>query len=216
MHACCSTRGRLRVRAGLIDPALPLLLGASAASAAVAGVLGGTVLLPRLKQLPERSLQLAAMRQRLLAQVGLLHHGQLTSCVCTKERGTWSHAQQLSLCPTRPEAASWPDRCVPLRNQQVLSSAAQHTALVKRMDALVTESCEDVRALGRLWQLRNKMQSVGVATSYGEGAVSGSLSLLHDPSSGHLPRMPTSCAKALQAGFVGCARGPNGEGCNRH
>jgi hypothetical protein len=35
------------------------------------------------------------------------------------------------------------------------------------MDALVGESCEGVRALARLWQLRNKMRSVGAAASYG-------------------------------------------------
>jgi hypothetical protein len=56
------------LHAGLIDPALPLLIGGAAAGAAAAGVLGSSVLLPRLKQLPERSLQLAGVRQRLLAQ----------------------------------------------------------------------------------------------------------------------------------------------------
>ena len=35
----------------------------------VAGVLGNSVLLPKLKQLPERALQLETVRQKLLAQV---------------------------------------------------------------------------------------------------------------------------------------------------
>ena len=55
--------------AGFINPALPLLIGGAVASAAVAGVLGNNVLLPKLKQLPEQSLQLETVRQKLLAQV---------------------------------------------------------------------------------------------------------------------------------------------------
>ncbi len=35
------------------------------------------------------------------------------------------------------------------------------------MDALVAEASDDVRVLARLWQLQNKMQSVGTAGSYG-------------------------------------------------
>lgn len=55
--------------AGLIDPALPLLIAGGVATVATTGVLGTTVLLPRLKQLPERLLQLETVRQKLLAQV---------------------------------------------------------------------------------------------------------------------------------------------------
>lgn len=113
MELPCAAR-----HAGLVDPALPLLIGGAVASAAVAGVLGNTVLLPRLKQLPERSLQLEAVRQRLLVQ---------------------------------------------------------HNALVERMDALVQETCDDVRALARLWQLQNKMQSVGAAAAYGAARTLGLL-----------------------------------------
>ncbi|BDA44546.1 hypothetical protein COCOBI_06-0220 [Coccomyxa sp. Obi] len=95
---------------GLIDPALPLLIAGGVATVATTGVLGTTVLLPRLKQLPERLLQLETVRQKLLAQ---------------------------------------------------------HNAIVVRMDALVAEASDDVRVLARLWQLQNKMQSVGTAGSYG-------------------------------------------------
>ncbi|EIE21316.1 hypothetical protein COCSUDRAFT_56538 [Coccomyxa subellipsoidea C-169] len=95
---------------GLIDPALPLLIAGGVATAATTGVLGTTVLLPKLKQLPERLLQLETVRQKLLAQ---------------------------------------------------------HNAIVERMDALVAEASDDVRVLARLWQLQNKMQSVGTGGSYG-------------------------------------------------
>jgi hypothetical protein len=43
----------------------------------------------------------------------------------------------------------------------------QHNAIVERMDALVAEASDDVRVLARLWQLQNKMQSVGTGGSYG-------------------------------------------------
>ena len=46
-------------------------------------------------------------------------------------------------------------------------SVLQHNAIVERMDALVAEASDDVRVLARLWQLQNKMQSVGTAGSYG-------------------------------------------------
>jgi hypothetical protein len=44
---------------------------------------------------------------------------------------------------------------------------AQHNALVARMDQLEGEAGEDVRLLARLWQLANKMESVGSEGSYG-------------------------------------------------
>lgn len=49
-----------------------------------------------------------------------------------------------------------------------MSVVPQHNAIVERMDALVAEASDDVRVLARLWQLQNKMQSVGAAGSYGE------------------------------------------------
>ncbi len=55
--------------AGLLNPAMPLLMLGAAASAATAGVLGSTVVIPRMRQLPEQSLQLETVRQKLLAQV---------------------------------------------------------------------------------------------------------------------------------------------------
>ena len=45
--------------------------------------------------------------------------------------------------------------------------AAQHNALVRCMDQLEAEAAEDVRLLARLWQLQNKMESVGSGASYG-------------------------------------------------
>ena len=44
----------------------------------------------------------------------------------------------------------------------------QHNALVSRVDQLEAEAGEVVRILARLWQLQNKMQSVGSSASYGE------------------------------------------------
>jgi hypothetical protein len=67
--------------AGLINPAMPLLIAGAVASAVTVGVLGSTVVIPRLKQLPEQSLQLETIRQKLLAQVrGLLSSVILHMC----------------------------------------------------------------------------------------------------------------------------------------
>jgi hypothetical protein len=52
----------------LIDPALPFLVTGALAAAAASAVAGSTLLLPRLKQLPDRVVDLAATRQRLLGQ----------------------------------------------------------------------------------------------------------------------------------------------------
>ena len=46
-------------------------------------------------------------------------------------------------------------------------AVSQHNALVERMDVLEGEACEDVRALARLWQLQNKMESIGAGGTYG-------------------------------------------------
>ena len=54
-------------------------------------------------------------------------------------------------------ALSGPDSCF----------RTQHNALVVRMDQLEGEAGEDVRLLARLWQLANKMESVGNEVSYG-------------------------------------------------
>ncbi|KAK9834837.1 hypothetical protein WJX81_002704 [Elliptochloris bilobata] len=93
----------------LIDPALPLLLAGGAAAALASGVLGRTVVLPRLKQLPPAAVRLETTRQKLLAQ---------------------------------------------------------HTLLAQRASELVDDASGDVRALARLWQLRNKMGAVGGNGTY--------------------------------------------------
>ena len=66
-HATASLMGALV--AALVDPALPLLLAGGAATALASGVLGRTVLLPRLKQLPLAVVRLETVRQTLLVQV---------------------------------------------------------------------------------------------------------------------------------------------------
>lgn len=43
----------------------------------------------------------------------------------------------------------------------------QHTLLAQRAGELVDDASADVRALARLWQLRNKMGSVGGSGTYG-------------------------------------------------
>ncbi|KAL4420877.1 hypothetical protein ABPG77_002836 [Micractinium sp. CCAP 211/92] len=53
---------------GLIDPALPLIVAGTVAATVGAGVAGNSLLLPRLKQLPERALEVQATRQKLLGQ----------------------------------------------------------------------------------------------------------------------------------------------------
>ncbi|PSC68405.1 SET domain-containing [Micractinium conductrix] len=52
----------------LIDPALPLIVAGAVAGTLATGVAGNSLLLPRLKQLPERVLEVPAARQKLLAQ----------------------------------------------------------------------------------------------------------------------------------------------------
>jgi hypothetical protein len=52
----------------LIDPALPFIAAGAVAATLATGVAGNSLLLPRLKQLPERMLEVQATRQKLLAQ----------------------------------------------------------------------------------------------------------------------------------------------------
>ncbi|GLC33999.1 hypothetical protein PLESTM_000142600 [Pleodorina starrii] len=56
----------------LLDPALPLLLAAGAASLAGSAAVGSTVLLPRLKQLPDARVRVELVRQQLLGQYNAL------------------------------------------------------------------------------------------------------------------------------------------------
>lgn len=53
---------------GLIDPVLPYLVAGAAATTIAAGVAANSLVLPRLRQLPARSVELQAMRQKLLSQ----------------------------------------------------------------------------------------------------------------------------------------------------
>lgn len=53
----------------LVDPNLPLLLAAGAATLVGTGVTGTNVLVPRLKQLPEERLRVESVRQRLLGHL---------------------------------------------------------------------------------------------------------------------------------------------------
>lgn len=52
----------------LIDPALPLLIAGGIAVTAASAVAGSSVLVPKLKQLPERIVEIQATRQKLLGQ----------------------------------------------------------------------------------------------------------------------------------------------------
>ncbi len=56
----------------LLDPAMPLLLAAGAASLASSAALGTNVLLPRLKQLPDAKVRVEFVRQQLLGQYNVL------------------------------------------------------------------------------------------------------------------------------------------------
>ena len=77
-HSASSCASNMPIRSAMLGvttlvmqvfPAMPLLILGAAASAATAGVLGSTVVIPRMKQLPEQSLQLDTVCQKLLAQV---------------------------------------------------------------------------------------------------------------------------------------------------
>ncbi len=52
----------------LIDPSLPALIAAGAVAVVGSGVAGRQLVVPKLKQLPERSVRVEAVRQQLLAQ----------------------------------------------------------------------------------------------------------------------------------------------------
>lgn len=56
----------------LLDPSLPLLIAAGATTLAGTAVAGSSVLVPRLKQLPESKLRVEAVRQQLLGQYSVL------------------------------------------------------------------------------------------------------------------------------------------------
>lgn len=69
-----------------------------------------------------------------------------------------------------PFSASWQTillRYLSHKTLLTLCALAQHNALVGRMDQLEAEAGEDVRVLARMWQLQNKMESVGSGASYG-------------------------------------------------
>lgn len=169
------------VRAALVDPALPLLLAGGAAAALASGVLGRTVLLPRLKQLPPAAVRLETVRQTLLAQVlvpPFLTHKELvwhelrrSSCSCP--RPTFAAArfalQRTGGCLHAEEDARSKHHIHAARASRCAdgSGAAQHTLLAQRAGELVGDASADVRALARLWQLRNKMGAVGGGGTYG-------------------------------------------------
>jgi hypothetical protein len=72
--------------AGLIDPALPLLIAGATAATVFSGVVGSTVVIPRLKQLPEPAVRVEGTRQMLLAQVNLFcfyHPLKYSDCAST-------------------------------------------------------------------------------------------------------------------------------------
>ncbi|KAF5840558.1 hypothetical protein DUNSADRAFT_16356 [Dunaliella salina] len=97
----------------LIDPSMPLMLAAGAGGLLGSAVLGNSLVLPRLRQLPDQALASEYMRQMLLQQYAQL--------------GT-------------------------------------------KVEAVLGECGEDIRVLARLWQLQNKMQSVGTMMSASYGA----------------------------------------------
>jgi len=97
----------------LIDPSMPLMLAAGAGGLLGSAVLGNSLVLPRLRQLPDQALASEYMRQTLLGQYAQL--------------GT-------------------------------------------KVEAVLGECGEDIRVLARLWQLQNKMQSVGASMSASYGA----------------------------------------------
>jgi hypothetical protein len=83
---------------GLIDPNLPLLVAAGAAAVAGSAVAGSTVLIPRLKQLPERSVKLEAMRQALLARyTALLGKSKAVQAQTSDELRTLARLWQLQV-----------------------------------------------------------------------------------------------------------------------
>eukprot|EP00878_Enallax_costatus_P010383 GHUV01010836.1.p1 GENE.GHUV01010836.1~~GHUV01010836.1.p1 ORF type:complete len:576 (+),score=142.43 GHUV01010836.1:158-1885(+) len=58
---------------GLIDPALPMMITGGIVAAAGSVIAGNTMLLPRLKQLPNSTVKLDSIRQQLLAQHAVLN-----------------------------------------------------------------------------------------------------------------------------------------------
>lgn len=132
-----------------------------AASLTGSVVAGNSLLVPRLKQLPERAVAAEYVRQTLLgqyAEVRVLVGGSEQS-LCTSPLG-------VGAC-RRCRARSWPLRC--WHRPRALLSFQNSTMLVlplraqlaSKVETVLSESNEDVRVLARLWQLQNKMQTVG-------------------------------------------------------
>jgi hypothetical protein len=92
----------------LIDPNLPLLVAAGAAAVAGSAVAGSTLLIPRLKQLPERSVKLEAMRQALLVRyTALLAKSKAALAQTSEELRTLARLWQLQVGSQGRREAGW-------------------------------------------------------------------------------------------------------------
>ena len=112
-----------------------------------AGVAGNSLLLPRLKQLPERLLEVQATRQKLLVQVG----PTASSGICSPALKA-SHALHTCCCWCRTHSAA--ATCQALFSTPHMPPGAtchlpQHTELEARINELVEGSVEDVLMLAR-------------------------------------------------------------------
>jgi hypothetical protein len=82
----------------LIDPNLPLLAAAGAAAVASSAVAGNTMLIPKLKQLPENAVKLEQMRQQLLRQyTALLGKSRAVQAQTSDELRTLARLWQLQV-----------------------------------------------------------------------------------------------------------------------
>lgn len=131
----------------LIDPALPLLAAGAVVATVAAGVAGNSLLLPRLRQLPARRLEVQAARQKLLGQVG-------PGCAVL----WWVAAAGASAVP--PAHARWPAPAPahlsaptlhppPFLPRYLATWPPQHTELEARINELVDGSVADVLMLAR-------------------------------------------------------------------
>lgn len=119
----------------LIDPVLPYLIAGAAATTAAVTVAGATVVLPKLKQLPERAVAVQVMRQKLLGQHVVLER-RVAQLVQETEEDVRTLARLWQL-QNKMGAASGGDATYAARLERVAAArAATEMRLGKRLEAV--------------------------------------------------------------------------------
>lgn len=180
----------------MVDERLPLLLAAGAATALGSAVAGNRLLLPRLRQLPSKAVEMEYLRQTLLGQYAEVSAPQCACVLCMRvcvyvsvcvRAGARVRVRAYCMGGARRELKGPPTvetsyllPCATLMAPHKLVESSCNAPpslrhphpsippttptppqLGTKVEAVLVESSDDVRVLARLWQLQNKMQSVG-------------------------------------------------------